>query len=297
MITAVVTPYQGSTVASLEVVFDSDNAQFLEALATAGYSNNTVALWPGENPAGDYCVVKQSGSDLLVKVNYNGMKGLYDHTGTHTAKFIAIDSEGRRSYTTMTIKGHPRQRHRRGERWKMQIAKFIKEERIEKPILVGHSMGGGLALAIAAEFPELTGKIVIVDALPCLMALRVPDFKIKKHQTSFEEQCKMSAATLTTDSLRFTEIVNWGLASDRKTYAKLFCDFSNTDLRECIKNIVVPSLVLLEPYFKHIDTVIKNQYKNLSVAQIRYADKGLHFVMFDDREWFIHQICEFIKER
>lgn len=104
MITAVVTPYQGSTVASLEVVFDSDNAQFLEALATAGYSNNTVALWPGENPAGDYCVVKQSGSDLLVKVNYNGMKGLYDHTGTHTAKFIAIDSEGRRSYTTMTIK-------------------------------------------------------------------------------------------------------------------------------------------------------------------------------------------------
>ena len=104
MITAVVTPYQGSTVASLEVVFDSDNAQFLEALATAGYSNNTVALWPGENPAGDYCVVKQSGSDLLVKVNYNGMKGLYDHTGTHTAMFIAIDSEGRRSYTTMTIK-------------------------------------------------------------------------------------------------------------------------------------------------------------------------------------------------
>ena len=34
-----------------------------DTLATAGYSNNTVALWPGENPAGDYCVVKQSGSD------------------------------------------------------------------------------------------------------------------------------------------------------------------------------------------------------------------------------------------
>lgn len=180
----------------------------------------------------------------------------------------------------------------------MQIAKFIKEERIEKPILMGHSMGGGLTLAIAAEFPELTGKIVIVDALPCLMALTVPDFKsapdndctdlidriTAMDEEQFVQMQRMSAATLTTDSLRFAEIVNWGLASDRKTYAKLFCDFSNTDLRECIKNIVVPSLVLLEPYFKHIDTVIKNQYKNLSVAQIRYADKGLHFVMFDDRE-------------
>lgn len=121
----------------------------------------------------------------------------------------------------------------------MQIAKFIKEERIEKPILVGHSMGGGLALAIAAEFPELTGKIVIVDALPCLMALRVPDFKsapdndctdlidriTAMDEEQFAQMQRMSAATLTTDSLRFTEIVNWGLASDRKTYAKLFCDF------------------------------------------------------------------------
>ena len=101
----------------------------------------------------------------------------------------------------------------------MQIAKFIKEERIEKPILVGHSMGGGLTLAIAAEFPELTGKIVIVDALPCLMALTVPDFKsapdndctdlIDRITAMDEEQFvlmqRMSAATLTTDSLRFAE--------------------------------------------------------------------------------------------
>ena len=77
------------------------------------------------------------------------------------------------------------------ERWKMQIAKFIKEERIEKPILVGHSMGGGLVLAIAAEFPELTGKIVIVDALPCLMALTVPDFKSASipQKTLFLKNC------------------------------------------------------------------------------------------------------------
>ena len=101
----------------------------------------------------------------------------------------------------------------------MQIAKFIKEERIEKPILMGHSMGGGLTLAIAAEFPELTGKIVIVDALPCLMALTVPDFKsapdndctdlidriTAMDEEQFVQMQRMSAATLTTDSLRFAE--------------------------------------------------------------------------------------------
>lgn len=103
MISAVITPQEGSTVASLQVVFDSDNAQLLTALTTAGYTNNTIALWPGENPAKNYCVVKTSDSKLLVKVNYNGMKGLYGYAGTHTARFIATDSKGRCSYTTMTM--------------------------------------------------------------------------------------------------------------------------------------------------------------------------------------------------
>lgn len=103
MISAVVTPAAGSTVASLEVVFDSDSETFLATLAAAGYANNTISFWPGENAAQSYCVVKESGSSLLVKVNYAGMKGLYDFPGTHTAKFIAVDSEGRRSYTTMTL--------------------------------------------------------------------------------------------------------------------------------------------------------------------------------------------------
>ena len=53
------------------------------------------------------------------------------------------------------------------KKWKIEIANFIKEEKIESPILIGHSMGGGLAMAIAADYPELVQKIIIVDALPC----------------------------------------------------------------------------------------------------------------------------------
>jgi pimeloyl-ACP methyl ester carboxylesterase len=42
------------------------------------------------------------------------------------------------------------------------IATYIKNNKIEKPVIIGHSMGGGLAMAIAADYPELVGKIVIV---------------------------------------------------------------------------------------------------------------------------------------
>lgn len=102
-IMAVFTPYSGSTVSSLDVIFDSDNAQFLSALQAAGFTDNRISLWPEANPAEAYCFVSQNGSDLEITAKYAGMKGLYDYTGTHTAKFIAVDSEGRRSYTTLTI--------------------------------------------------------------------------------------------------------------------------------------------------------------------------------------------------
>ncbi len=46
--------------------------------------------------------------------------------------------------------------------WEKEIAAYIKNNKIEKPVIIGHSMGGGLAMAIAADYPELVGKIVIV---------------------------------------------------------------------------------------------------------------------------------------
>lgn len=43
--------------------------------------------------------------------------------------------------------------------WETSIANYIKENKIEKPIIIGHSMGGGLALAIASDYPELIKKL------------------------------------------------------------------------------------------------------------------------------------------
>ncbi|MCD8178850.1 MAG: alpha/beta hydrolase [Tannerellaceae bacterium] len=169
-------------------------------------------------------------------------------------------------------------------------------------------MGGGLALAIAADFPDLVKKIIVVDALPCLMVITNPHFIssgncsgminqiVSMNEDQFAHMLKMNAAGLTINPSKFEEIIKWGMDSDRETYAKIVCDFSNTDLREQIRNITVPSLIILEPHFRNIESPIKEQYKNLSTAQIIYANKGLHFVMFDDKEWFINEVREFIKE-
>lgn len=194
------------------------------------------------------------------------------------------------------------------ENWKTRIADFIIENKIEKPIIIGHSMGGGLALALASDYPELIDKIVVVDAVPCLPALMNPTFKtVEKQDCSamlnlissatneqFYQMQKMSIQRLVDDTTKQELVVGWSMKSDRKTFAEMYCDFSNTDLRERIKNIKCPTLVLLEEYFKNLKPAMEEQYKNIIEVNLQYSTKGLHFIMYDDKEWYFSQLDNFI---
>lgn len=192
--------------------------------------------------------------------------------------------------------------------WEKGIADYLKDLKIGKVIIIGHSMGGGMALAIAADYPELVSKIVVVDALPCLAALSDPHFKSKENndcsttinglKAMNEEQFKqMQTGTiprLVADSSMQETVIGWSMKSDRTTFAKMYCDFTNTDLREKIKTIQCPSLILLESYFVNFKPAIEAQYKNLKNADMRYATKGLHFIMYDDKEWYFEQLNNFL---
>ncbi|WDF63105.1 alpha/beta fold hydrolase [Flavobacterium sp. KACC 22763] len=195
------------------------------------------------------------------------------------------------------------------ENWKNEIATYIKDNKIEKPIVIGHSMGGGLALAIAADYPELIGKIVVVDALPCLAALSDPSFKSKENndctatvskmtgmnETQFYDMQKQMMPRLLQDQSKLETVVSWSVKSDRNTFGQMYCDFYNTDLREKISQIKCPSLVLLESYFINLKPAIEGQYKNLKAANFQYATNGLHFIMYDDTAWYMGQLNNFLK--
>ncbi|MGE8433902.1 alpha/beta fold hydrolase [Chryseobacterium joostei] len=195
--------------------------------------------------------------------------------------------------------------------WEKGIAAYIKDHKIQKPVIIGHSMGGGLALAIAADYPELVGKIVIIDTLPCLAAISNPAFTSKENNDcsamistftampdeQFKKMQNQSIPRLLADTSMQDTVIDWSMRSDRKTFAKMFCDFSNTDLRETIKNIQCPSLILLEAYFVSLKPSIEAQYKNLKNANLQYSTKGLHFIMYDDKEWYFNQLNNFLSAK
>ncbi len=47
-----------------------------------------------------------------------------------------------------------------------EIARYIADRGLVRPAIVGHSMGGTLAMMVAARHPGLAGRIMVVDMLP-----------------------------------------------------------------------------------------------------------------------------------
>ena len=195
------------------------------------------------------------------------------------------------------------------KQWVADIATYIKTNHLEKAIIIGHSIGGGMAMMLAADYPDFVSKIVVVDALPCLGAVQNPSYKADANAdcsgfvtryTSMSDSAlramqTRTSAMLCADSTMWPQLVDWSLQSDRKTMGQIYCEFMNTDLRDTIARIQCPALILLEPSFKIYDSAMQQQYAKLLHKEIAYARKGLHFIMYDDREWYLQQINNYLR--
>ena len=83
-----------------------DNADLLSALNQAGYGNQTVTVWPQNAALSPYLLMKEASATgaLTATLTDPGMTALFGYKGTHTLKFVAVDTKGRTSYTSLTVR-------------------------------------------------------------------------------------------------------------------------------------------------------------------------------------------------
>ncbi len=196
------------------------------------------------------------------------------------------------------------------ENWKNAIVNFILDNNIDKPIIVGHSMGGMLTLSIAMDYPDLPLRIIDVDGYPCEAILNNPDFiendtldctiygvhLADMDNEDFINSVKQEIESQLDNKQMLDIIVNWEIQSDKMTFGKIYCELMNFDRRKDLKKIICPSLILINNEIANtLQKEVWDQFKNLKNATIRFAKKGNHFIMYDDKDWYFVQLNDFIR--
>jgi pimeloyl-ACP methyl ester carboxylesterase len=198
-----------------------------------------------------------------------------------------------------------------------QIIRYIQQKLTQKPIIVGHSLGGFLALSMAIHHQELLRKIVIVDSYAFLPAAYQPQLTEKTaipqaeamkammlatSDSLFRQQQLMTMRSMVTDPQWAEKAVEWSLASHRPSVAQAMYDLMTTDLRPQVKAVKIPVLIFGswmggKDYGitkERVSSLFQSQYGAMHGVQIKIAETAKHFIMWDEPEWFHTQLLTFL---
>ena len=185
------------------------------------------------------------------------------------------------------------------------LRELIVSRKLAKPVLIGHSLGGTLAIALAEQEPDLVGGVVTIDGLPVFPttesvppaqraqmaeAMKARLAGIKPAAFAAQQQQYMRGIGVT-DMSRADELAKLSANSDPAAVVQYMGDTLALDLRAGLAKIKAPVLVIA-PYFD-VDAegagitqdMKTGYYKSLMQGtpqvSVVAVSPARHFAMFD----------------
>ena len=199
------------------------------------------------------------------------------------------------------------------------LARYIAEQGLNKPVVIGHSMGGTIGMMLAARHPDSVGKLMVVDMIPFLGAMYAPpgvNPTVGAITPAIEQMNAQSAALgeaeyraraagfvtgmIKTESLRAGPLEDTA-TSDRAATSNAYRELLLTDLRPELAQITVPVEVLYiafefpgsTPEFS--DNVYRASFANLPGVTLTRIDDSAHFIMLDQPARFAAEVNAFLE--
>lgn len=203
---------------------------------------------------------------------------------------------------------------------KNELIDYVKNKKLNKPVLLGHSAGGYISLWAAATAPGLFSKVISVDGVPYLPALQTPEAtpesirfmaaKLRESVYSQKDQEKFIAGlkqylpVMITSPERADQILNISLKADFATQGEVMYEMFTNDLRKKIASIDCPVLlfgswIAGKEYGATHDSVLRSyqdQVKAIRNCTIEISDTARHFIFYDDPPWFYTKLTQFLKK-
>ncbi len=199
------------------------------------------------------------------------------------------------------------------------LARYIREQGLEKPAVIGHSMGGTIGMMLAARHPDSVGRLMVVDMVPFMGAMfgapgtnptaqsvtpMADQIYAAMSQGPEEAYRRQAAATVT--SMIKTESARSGPlrdteTSDRQVSASAYRELIVTDLRPELSRITAPTDVLYVAFEfpgmtpEMTDGIYRGSFANLPGVELKRIDDSAHFIMLDQPAIFAAEVNAFLE--
>lgn len=196
------------------------------------------------------------------------------------------------------------------------IHAYILANHLQGAAVVGHSLGGTMALRLAVSHPGDAGKVLIVDSLPYAGMMFGPQLTVPMVQPQATMiRDKMINGTqdeyATTEPAQMARLIKShnteadaaiaaASASDHRVVGQALYDDLVTDLRPDLGKIAVPVTVLY-PWDESsgapqqvFDTLYTGAYAKLPHGKVERVDGSYHFIMIDQPAAFQAKMDSFL---
>jgi pimeloyl-ACP methyl ester carboxylesterase len=207
------------------------------------------------------------------------------------------------------------------------ILSLIQTEKIDRPVVIGHSLGGSLVLRVGIEHSDLVRGIVSVDGLPVFPTLaqatseqrvatasKAADQIAQATPAQFAQMQEQFVRDYVTDPALAKRVAGLCAKSDPKTVAAYYKDLLSGDLRPALPKLTAPTLVIAPNPGLPLPSYLPAQMANLSLddrrvggvqfytalfagapnLKIASIDNARHFVMLDQPQAFAQAVDGFL---
>lgn len=197
-----------------------------------------------------------------------------------------------------------------------EIRRYIREARLERPALIGHSLGGQIALRIAAAEGRRIDRVMVVDAAPFFPSLisdgaRAQDVEpiariaysalMLLGDEALKSQGTVMGADLGGASDALFGTLGWQ-DGDRRVLAQGLYEVMTTDLRGRLRDITAPVTVVYgwSPDERNpraqVDALFRAGYRGLRrPARFERIEGAEHMVMVDQPARFQAAVERFLE--
>ncbi|HEX4453894.1 MAG TPA: alpha/beta hydrolase [Kofleriaceae bacterium] len=174
-----------------------------------------------------------------------------------------------------------------------ELAGYIRAHHLERPIVIGHSLGGFIAYWLAADEPELVGPTIVVDAGAAIgddrealaaQAAQVRDMWSKASDDQFRDQVHTIFGSMAQNRDRLAPFLDDIARSDRAAIGDAIYELYTTDVRPELPNIHAPVLAVLADGSEQVQ--FRAQAGAVPNHRVVVVPNAGHFVMLDDPDQF-----------